>query len=471
MASYSSAFRAETITFTSTLAIIGISVHGVIIHDRPIIPMPRGIDMAKMNFVMPSVCSFIDDEGVQRCNDTIITEVNKTPGLERQNVYDLCKSLTDKITPFLLTSIENMGDYLKSATVEGIVADEGVTVKDAKADIERRQAFKHGADRAIRIFSTTKGITHMINKSYIRDTSRDLENPYGDWQMKLLNHPDQPDLIPDIYKFIGKRYTRSESEITLEQLLAFLISKGIKKVIIFDYSCSNITDVVREDIATTETGRRNLARNAQIGLDLSKGTLGYGGKKKGTVGSFSNSPFYKKLKRKKTVKKRRKKLTGGMRSSRRQTTPLIPTKSIGTTGHRVTSQQITNFVNNEIHDGLQIVSFPVPPERHAILVNIKNDKIMISDWGGEKMYKRGKQFIDVDESTTMIENPIYEERWKIYTEFIDELQYKYIDKNVEYYEIDPVLKEEANEHHRLNHEAGGCSYYIYAWLDKHKDEL
>lgn len=301
------AFRPEAITFTGKMAIIGISTHGVIIHDRPIIAVPDEIDLAKMNFVMPSVCSFLVDEDVQRCNDTIMREVNKTPGLERQDVYDLCRSLTEKIKPILLSSVGDIGSYLKSATVEEIIESENVTKTEAEADLDRRQAFRYGIDRGIRIFSTTRGITHMINKSYIRDTSKDLANPYGDWQIKLLNHPDQPDLIPDIYKSLGKYYTRSEAEITLEEILTFLISKGINKIIIFDYSCSNITDEDRNDIARNERDRRRIANIAGKMLRLSDDTLGYGGKRKGGYRFSFKPPFSKKKTKKqgrKTTKRR-----------------------------------------------------------------------------------------------------------------------------------------------------------------------
>lgn len=122
-------------------------------------------------------------------------------------------------------------------------------------------------------------MTRMINKSYIRSESRELENPYGDWQMKLLNHPLQPDLIPDIYKYLGKIYTRGESEITLEQILLFLQANGIRKVIIFDYSSSNITDDYRIDIAKDERERRAISYRKERDMAFTNGTLGYGGKK------------------------------------------------------------------------------------------------------------------------------------------------------------------------------------------------
>lgn len=313
-ASYSSAFRTEAITFESNLAIIGISTHGVIIKDRPIIPMPRGIDVAKMNFVMPTVCSFLGYEDVQRCNDTIIQEINMTPGLLRQDVYNMCVELTEKIKHILLSSIRDVRDYLKSTSLATILDEGELTEEEAKQYINRQHAFKYGEDRAINIFSTTRGVTHMVNKSFIRTVSKDLSNPHGDWQMKLLNHRDQPDLIPDVYKFLGQMYTRGESEITLEQLLLFLISKGIKKVIIFDYSCSNVTDDGREDIATDEKGRRIMARKAQIALDLSRGTLGYGGKGRSQMRPLTPStpPF-----RKRTTKKHKKKL---IKKHKRKTT-------------------------------------------------------------------------------------------------------------------------------------------------------
>lgn len=281
------AFQREPVEFKDNIAIIAISTHGVIIDGRPIIRLPSGIQVAKMNFVMPSVCSFIGEDAVLECNKVIKNEIDNTPGLERQNVFELCVNLTEKIRPLLQNTIKNADEYVKNinsginTNIEDSQGSEMTNLSELEEeeDLMRRKAFIEGADKAFRIFSTANGITHMINKSYIRTESKDLDNDYGDWQMKLLNHPDQPDLIPDIYKFLGKIYTRGESRITLEEILLFLKFNGIKKIIIFDYSCSNITDDRIEDLANNERSRRKIAFITERDFALSRGTLGYGGKK------------------------------------------------------------------------------------------------------------------------------------------------------------------------------------------------
>ena len=39
------------------------------------------------------------------------------------------------------------------------------------------------------------------------------------------------------------------------------------------------------------------------------------------------------------------------------------------------------------------------------------------------------------------------------------------EKVIEYYDPDDDLKTEAMEHHDDHHGAGGCSYYIFKWIN------
>jgi hypothetical protein len=131
----------------------------------------------------------------------------------------------------------------------------------------------------------------------------------------------------------------------------------------------------------------------------------------------------------------------------------IPTKDLGSGNRVVNESKIKAFVKNEIsHDVPQVVSLPVPPERHAFLVDVKIDegKIMISDWGGKTNRNR-------DEDN---------DAWNIYCDFMDKLEEKYKLK-IQYYNIDAKLKKDAIEHHEFHNNSGGCSNYIYKWIEKH----
>jgi hypothetical protein len=140
----------------------------------------------------------------------------------------------------------------------------------------------------------------------------------------------------------------------------------------------------------------------------------------------------------------------------------IETKLLGkpTTGYVSKSIKITKdaelikFIDEEIKDGPQIVSIPVPPYRHAFLVDIQPKKIMISDWGGEENKTLG-----------IIGSEDYQPGWEQYSGLMIKLEQKY-KRPIEYYPVDQELFKIAVNHNERNG-GGGCSYYIYAWVQKY----
>ena len=137
------------------------------------------------------------------------------------------------------------------------------------------------------------------------------------------------------------------------------------------------------------------------------------------------------------------------KSRRNDTRPEMLTKPLGSGFGTVSEEAIEHFINDEISDDApQIVSLPVPPERHAFLVHVKKDAIWISDWGGGKNLKQT------------------EERWENYTDFMRLLTEKY-DKKIKFYTVDKPLYRESFEHHETCNDSGGCSHYIYKWVEKH----
>lgn len=145
----------------------------------------------------------------------------------------------------------------------------------------------------------------------------------------------------------------------------------------------------------------------------------------------------------------------------------IPTKELGTSSRMVADSEIQRFVDIEIDDQLpQVVSLPVRIERHAFLVDIqpKNQRIMISDWGGDKNKERGIEYFQ--KNKRKIRNVNYNENWLQYSQFMELLEKKY-NLPIEYYDVDDELYEEADLHHTAHNFGGGCSYYIYKWVSKY----
>ena len=112
--------------------------------------------------------------------------------------------------------------------------------------------------------------------------------------------------------------------------------------------------------------------------------------------------------------------------------------------------ELENFVNNNIKYGPQIVSIPVPPFRHAFFIDVQSDKIMISDW--KKISKKN-----------------YNDGWEQYFDIMILLKKKY-HQNIIYYPIDKKLYQIAKIHND-NNGGGGCSYYIFSWIQTRKEYI
>ena len=99
--------------------------------------------------------------------------------------------------------------------------------------------------------------------------------------------------------------------------------------------------------------------------------------------------------------------------------PRIITKTLGkeTSGYTcksiapVCQEELKKFIKEEITDGPHIVSIPVPPYRHAFLVDIQPKKIMISDWGGKKNKTAG-----------ILGNKNYQPGWEQYSDLMIKLE-------------------------------------------------
>jgi len=116
------------------------------------------------------------------------------------------------------------------------------------------------------------------------------------------------------------------------------------------------------------------------------------------------------------------------------------------------SEDELNNLVDILEKGPTVVSIPIPPkERHAFLVDIQTDKIMISDWGGESNKTRG-----------ILTSKNYNEGWEQYSELMIKLVEKY-KRPIKYFRVDSKLKKETIAYHE-SVKGGGCSYYIYKWL-------
>ena len=113
---------------------------------------------------------------------------------------------------------------------------------------------------------------------------------------------------------------------------------------------------------------------------------------------------------------------------------------------------IQKFVDELVETGPQIISLPVPPQRHAILVDVRDDKIMVCDWNGRKALGWFKDYPE----------------WTTYHTLLTKIQDKYPNRDLRYFPIDKSLYQDMCEHAELS-KSGGCSNYVYKWFEKHAD--
>ena len=188
--------------------------------------------------------------------------------------------------------------------------------------------------------------------------------------------------------------------------------------------------------------------------------------------TITRSKSVKSAAAKKSVKRSLDKSRSRSRSrsqtlTKRKRLPPIETVSLGKipasytsdTNKPVSDADLDKFVRNEIKKGPQIVSIPIYPQRHAFLVDIQSDKIMVSDWGGAKNKIRGIPMINGKK------NKIYDKDWKQYSELFLKLESIH-GLPVVFYDVDPEIYKIANDSY-IKCNGGGCSHYIYAWVKKH----
>jgi hypothetical protein len=228
--------------------VLSISTHGIVVKDKPSMTIPRGMKFAKMSWVMPTVCSFMGDDDVDAANKIIMEHINKNP-ITSENLQEKCQEITKQLSGILKESVA-----ANRATIKAVERGE-----DTDEMLEHRKAYVRAAPRGLRVFSTLTGIKTYINKTYVRDRTEAL-NPQGDWQIRVLNIPGQPDVVNFIE---GRAYnTRGESETDLKGIMKVLKNNGVKNVMMFDFSCANVTDEGRVDVLTSSRETRAFGRDA-----------------------------------------------------------------------------------------------------------------------------------------------------------------------------------------------------------------
>jgi hypothetical protein len=253
--------------------------------------MPEGIKLFKINVSTIGECNFMTDDSVKE-----YTKIVKSyqPYLLRKSRTRLSdsqiKQKLTKVTRVIKTkeTKEELNELKKE--MKKLFNKIQKTDKPLDEDVERLRdlsTYISNYDKSYTINIFNPGNT-VMNKIYSRSN---IESTKTDWVINALNMKGKPDLL----KVLSTQTRRGESKITLQDLIQFLKSRGVKEIFLFDFSCS-------------------VLRDSYLGVDLSPRSIRR--TRRSTIGgtTYKLKSISKKFKKKysRTRKNKSKVLSGGL---------------------------------------------------------------------------------------------------------------------------------------------------------------
>jgi len=226
--------------------------------------VPEGMRIIKVSAVAPGVCNVTTEEGITIANASI-RKVFGNPKLKY-------KEKESKLTP-LVQSLKK----IESDTIPTIRSQ-----LKKEEDPDMRNMLRY-TDKGFKVVHYESG-KPIINKEFGRSDGEGMQN-VEDYKIIAINAVGQPDLHSLIVSersgaTMTRSSTKSEGEflLRLSTIVTFLRGKGVKNILLFDFSCSEMTESSERDVRNI---RRNL-KGLNGGLKRRRRTK-RGGKKRRTT--------------------------------------------------------------------------------------------------------------------------------------------------------------------------------------------
>jgi hypothetical protein len=241
-------------------AILFITTHGLIIkedeeHDVDTFIVPKGITIKRAMVSAPGECNIVSEEIVDSYVKLINSLKTKLMSNRETTQDDAIKKIVDTIKR---TDSSNL--HMRRTFTRNLLRQkekEELNESDEE-HLENYQGYIRQFEKGFTIQEFNTG-DQILNKKYLREN---VESTKNDWVIKVMNIPGQPDLL----SFLKMQTRGGESTIRLQEIVDFLIEKGVKNIIIFDLTCSNITypDLTEFSKRETRSTRRSV-RERKIG--------------------------------------------------------------------------------------------------------------------------------------------------------------------------------------------------------------
>jgi len=254
-------------------AVLLITSHGLVIkeedeEDVETFTVPEGITIKRALVSAPGECNIASETDV----NGYVSEIN---AFMRALTSNRESTQNDAITRILNTVRRIDEEDLRFKRMAASEYERAGTEDESDAehaDNYRRyiQQFEKGFTRI-----TFNEGDQILNKKFSRTNEQASKN---DWVIKAMSVPGQPDLMA----YLRPQTRFGDTTLTLEEIIHFLISKGVSNIIIFDLSCSNIatpdhTEYSQRDIRSL----RKKIRKEGYGGKKTKRTKRYNVKKGG----------------------------------------------------------------------------------------------------------------------------------------------------------------------------------------------
>lgn len=207
--------------------ILLISTHGNIICENDVLKkfiLPPGIELERVQMATPGEVNVASEEQVKGYASMINAHrdelLSTNPTTQKHALEKMVKRI-------------RYHDLMYARAYKEVYVD----VPEEDRD-EHMAGYLEGLNRAHKItkhHSTRSSPVVLIDKLYSRTNEYANKN---DWTIKVMNIPGQPDLL----SFLKLQTRHGESNIYLKEVINECVNHGVKKLIMFDFSCGVFTD-------------------------------------------------------------------------------------------------------------------------------------------------------------------------------------------------------------------------------------
>jgi hypothetical protein len=236
-------------------AILFITTHGLIIkeedQDVNTFIVPEGIIIKRALASVPGQCNIVGELDVN-AYVSLINAYKSNLMSNRETTRDAAvNDVMESIKRSDTKDLKHKKDYVNS--LQKFSKYNEVDEEDEE-HLSNYQGYIREFEKGFTIQEFNPGDT-IIDKKYIRTNFEATKN---DWIIKVMNIPGTPDLL----SFLRTQTRGGDSSITLKEIVDFLIGKGVKNIIIFDLTCSNIatSELVDYDSYTVRAIRRDISK-------------------------------------------------------------------------------------------------------------------------------------------------------------------------------------------------------------------